>query len=176
MPATSGHSEACCNLPPIVTEGYEAKGTYQDIGGYKTCKFLKTCQLDYTFFPLSNGSVDVTGPDDAENAIVVVYDIFGYFPQTLQGADILATSDRSNKYKVYMPDLFNGSPADISWYPPDNEDKQKKLGDFFGKNPPSGAADAMPLFANAIKQSNAKINRFALLGVSSLIYLTRVFD
>lgn len=109
---------------------------------------------------------DVTGPDDAENAIIVVYDIFGYFPQTIQGADILAYSDSDNKYKVYMPDLFNGAPADISWYPPDNDDKQKKLGDFFGRNPPSGAADALPLYANAVKQGNPKINRFALLGVS----------
>lgn len=39
MPATGGHSAACCNLPPIVTKGYQAKGTYEDIGGYKTCKF-----------------------------------------------------------------------------------------------------------------------------------------
>lgn len=38
MKATEGHSAACCNLPPIVSEGYEAKGTYEEIGGYKTCK------------------------------------------------------------------------------------------------------------------------------------------
>ena len=30
-----------------------------------------------------------------------------------------------------MPDLFEGKPADISWYPPDNEEKGKKLGQFF---------------------------------------------
>lgn len=37
MPATSGHSAACCNLPPIVTKGYQAKGKYEEVGGYKTC-------------------------------------------------------------------------------------------------------------------------------------------
>jgi dienelactone hydrolase len=30
-----------------------------------------------------------------------------------------------------MPDFFEGKPADISWYPPDNKDKEQKLGEFF---------------------------------------------
>lgn len=30
-----------------------------------------------------------------------------------------------------MPDFFEGKPADISWYPPDNDEKGKKLGEFF---------------------------------------------
>jgi hypothetical protein len=58
---------------------------------------------------------DVTGPSDATRAIVVIYDIFGYFEQTLQGADILAHSDSEHKYKVFMPDWFKGSPAAIEW-------------------------------------------------------------
>lgn len=37
MPASHGHSAACCNIPPVVSKGYKAKGTYEDIGGYKTC-------------------------------------------------------------------------------------------------------------------------------------------
>lgn len=37
MPATGGHSAACCNLPPIVTKGYLSKGEYEEVGGYKTC-------------------------------------------------------------------------------------------------------------------------------------------
>lgn len=55
----------------------------------------------------------MTGPDDATKAIVVIYDIFGYFDQTLQGADILATSDDHQKYKVFMPDWFGGNPLPI---------------------------------------------------------------
>lgn len=30
-----------------------------------------------------------------------------------------------------MPDFFEGSPADISWYPPDTKEKGEKLGQFF---------------------------------------------
>ena len=37
MPATSGHSAACCNVPPVVAKGYQAKGSYEDTGGFKTC-------------------------------------------------------------------------------------------------------------------------------------------
>lgn len=37
MPASHGHSEACCNIPPIVVEGYEPKGKYETINGMKTC-------------------------------------------------------------------------------------------------------------------------------------------
>lgn len=66
---------------------------------------------------------DATGPDDATRGIVVVYDIFGYFDQTIQGADILANSDAHHKYKVVMPDWYDvpvpwdvliGSPPPIS--------------------------------------------------------------
>ena len=42
MPATSGHSAACCNIPPIVTKGYQAKGSYEDLGGFKTCMWRHT--------------------------------------------------------------------------------------------------------------------------------------
>lgn len=45
----------------------------------------------------------MTGPDSAEKGILSIYDIFGYFDQTIQGADILATSG-TQKYKVFMPD------------------------------------------------------------------------
>jgi hypothetical protein len=44
-----------------------------------------------------------------------VFDIFGYFDQTIQGADILATSDEHHKYKVFMPDWFKGNPCPTEW-------------------------------------------------------------
>jgi hypothetical protein len=91
-------SQACCTVPPVISKGYEAKGTYTTIDGMKT----------YT-----------TGPKDAKKALLVVYDIFGFKDQTLQGADILATSDNENQYQVFMPDFFEGKPVDISDYPPD---------------------------------------------------------
>jgi dienelactone hydrolase len=74
---------------------------------------------------------DATGPPTATRAILIIYDIFGFFPQTLQGADILAFSDSEKPYQVFMPDFFEGEPADISWYPPDTKEKGEKLGAFF---------------------------------------------
>jgi hypothetical protein len=44
----------------------------------------------------------------------MIYDIFGYFDQTIQGADILATSS-DQKYKVFIPDWFKGEPCPIEW-------------------------------------------------------------
>jgi hypothetical protein len=38
MPATHGHNEACCNIPPIMSSGYVAKGSYEQLGGMKTCE------------------------------------------------------------------------------------------------------------------------------------------
>ncbi len=40
MPATHGHSAACCNIPPIVSEGYQKKGSFEELGGHNTCKLL----------------------------------------------------------------------------------------------------------------------------------------
>lgn len=37
MPATQGHSTPCCNVPPVVANGYKPRGAYEEIGGYKTC-------------------------------------------------------------------------------------------------------------------------------------------
>jgi dienelactone hydrolase len=49
-----------------------------------------------------------------------------------------------------MPDFFEGEPADISWYPPDNEDKGKKLGNFFStKAVPPATLNRIPGILNA---------------------------
>ncbi|KAH7316480.1 Alpha/Beta hydrolase protein [Stachybotrys elegans] len=143
MPATQGHSESCCNIPPVVAAGYQAKGTYEDIGGYKTY---------------------VTGPDDATKALVVVFDIFGFFDQTIQGADILAYSDHHQKYKIYMPDWFGGKPCPIEIFPPDTDEKKKQLGEFFGTFPPPKVAGQVPDFVTAVKEKNPSIEKFGILG------------
>jgi len=96
---------------------------------------------------------------------VLIFDIFGYFDQTVQGADILATSHKE-KYKVFIPDWFKGEPSPIEWYPPDTEDKQKKLGAFFGKNPPAGVAKKLPEFVKALGAKNPSIKSWGVLGVS----------
>ncbi|KAL5341520.1 hypothetical protein BJX70DRAFT_395903 [Aspergillus crustosus] len=105
----SGVSKACCTIPPVIAKGYQPKGEYKTINGLKTY---------------------VTGPETATKAILVIYDIFGFFPQTLQGADILSTSS-TQKYRVFIPDFFEGEPADITWFPPQTNDHKAKLGNFF---------------------------------------------
>lgn len=132
----SGVSKACCSIPPVISKGYEAKGEYKTVGGLKTY---------------------VTGPADATRAILIVYDIFGFFPQTLQGADILATADKEKKYRVYMPDFFEGKPADISWYPPTTDEHKQKLGKFFETQagPPTHLAKIPGILSDANKDASS---------------------
>ncbi|KAF1991569.1 dienelactone hydrolase family protein-like protein [Aulographum hederae CBS 113979] len=126
-------SKACCSVPPVVGSDYKDKGKYEQISGMKTY---------------------VTGPAKAKRSILVVYDIFGFFPQTTQGADILAYGDSEQPTRVFMPDFFDGKPADISWYPPDNDEKGKKLGEFFSTAaaPPKTLQRLKP-FVDEVKKS-----------------------
>jgi len=142
--AQHGHSAACCSIPPIIAKGYEPKGKYETIGGLKTY---------------------VTGPSNASKALLYIYDIFGYFPQSLQGADILATSDKDNTYQVFMPDFFEGNPADISWYPPDNDEKGKALGNFFqNQGAPPKTAGKVPALLKEIEKTYSSINTWGVVG------------
>ncbi|KAI9778020.1 MAG: hypothetical protein M1839_008425 [Geoglossum umbratile] len=102
-------SKACCTIPPIVASGYVPKGQYQTISGLKTY---------------------CTSAANPRGSILFIFDIFGYFPQTLQGADILA---HSGNMAVYMPDWFDDQPADLSWYPADNAEKGAALKRFFAE-------------------------------------------
>ncbi|KAL8873529.1 MAG: hypothetical protein Q9174_001010 [Haloplaca sp. 1 TL-2023] len=86
-----------------------------------------------------------TGPSTATSAILIIYDIFGYSPQALQGADILAHADQHHQYKVFMPDFFKGNYIAHGTFPPDTEEKKKTLGDFFaGPAEPGKNAGKVP--------------------------------
>ncbi|PYH49359.1 dienelactone hydrolase [Aspergillus saccharolyticus JOP 1030-1] len=98
--------EACRTIPPVITQGYTPKGTYEDIAGLNTY---------------------VTGPQDASVGLIDIYDIFGFSSQTIQGADLLAI--RLNAV-VIIPDFFQGDKADPSWLPADTPDKQQALTKF----------------------------------------------
>ncbi|KAI1841612.1 hypothetical protein JX265_012506 [Neoarthrinium moseri] len=140
MPASHGHSEACCNIPPVVSKGYDAKGTYEELGGFKTW------------------------PKEATKGILTIFDIFGYYPQTLQGADILSTSDSKQKYRVFIPDWFNGEPCPMEIFPPDTEEKQKKLGAFFQKNSPPSVAEKVPGYIKDVTSKYPEIKEWAIVG------------
>lgn len=60
--------------------------------------------------------IDVTGSPSARKAIVHVYDLFGYSPQTYQGADILATKG-SEPYLVFVSDFIGPDrTAQHEWF------------------------------------------------------------
>ncbi len=158
-----GHSAACCSIPPIVSKGYEGKGKYETIGGLKTCTYPALANL--VRYDDANSIVDVTGPSNASKAIFFIYDIFGYFPQSIQGADILATAGKSHEYQVFIPDFFEGKPADISWYPPDTEEKGKALGNFFQTTgAPPKAAEKVPTLIKAIEEKYPSIKTWGVVG------------
>lgn len=51
-----------------------------------------------------------------------------------------------------MPDFFEGSPADIAWYPPETEYQKEKMGNFFAtKAPPP---NTMPRIPSVISEAN----------------------
>ncbi|GAD97479.1 dienelactone hydrolase [Paecilomyces variotii No. 5] len=98
--------EACRTLPPVVPEGYAAKGRYETLSGFKTY---------------------VAGPADATVGIIGIYDIFGLAIQTIQGADLLAS--RLNAV-VLVPDLFHGDAARHKWFHPDTQEKKDVVAAF----------------------------------------------
>ncbi|KAI9829316.1 MAG: hypothetical protein M1819_006379 [Sarea resinae] len=84
------HSKACCTVPPVVTNNYEPKGTYEKVGDLN----------------------------------IYIYDVFGLFPSTLQGADRLASH---LDCLVLVPDFFKGEPLQVSFFPPDTDEKKAKV-------------------------------------------------
>jgi dienelactone hydrolase len=68
--------------------------------------------------------VDVVGTENADKAIIDIYDVFGVVSQTVQGADRLAASTSA---LVFLPDLFDGKPLDKSLIPTDTEEKKQKV-------------------------------------------------
>lgn len=147
MPATGGHSAACCNIPPVASSGYQKKGDYQTVDNRKT----------YATGPLS----------EASKGIVVIMDIFGFYDQTVQGCDILATSDDHRKYAVFMPDAFDGEPLPLELFPPTDDDKKAKVGAFFGKNSPPSFVPKTLSFVKAASEKYPNIKEWGVVGVSA---------
>ncbi|KAM6498371.1 Alpha/Beta hydrolase fold [Amanita muscaria] len=127
-------SVACCTIPPVHSK-YTPKGVFKPYGQFNR--------------------VYLTGPDTSENAIVCVYDIFGYFPQTQQGADILASTLKTT---VFMPDVFGpNKPFPIEKFPPKTPEQKAELQAFFATTAnPSKAIDKIIAFGNDLKAKGRK--------------------
>jgi len=91
----AGVTAACCEPPAVIRsrDDYELKGSYKPYGIFEKAY--------------------ITGPEDTDKAIIFIYDIFGYFKTTQQGADILGQTVRA---KVIMPDFSHGKPYDSNRY------------------------------------------------------------
>jgi len=140
----SQHSAACCSIPAVISKGYEQKGKYTQVGSWKSY---------------------VTGDESSKHGIFVIYDIFGYFPQTIQGADILAYGNKERSTLVVMPDILENEYADISWFPPDTAEKGQKLGDFFkGPAEPGKTAAKVTKILAELKSAYPSVASWALMG------------
>lgn len=63
-----------------------------------------------------------------------------------------------------MVDFFEGSPADISWYPPDTDEKGKKLGEFFNtKAAPPKTLERIPKILKELESKHG-IQEWGILG------------
>lgn len=59
---------------------------------------------------------------------MVIYDIFGFTTQTLQGADIIGNSDLAPL--IVVPDMFNGTPINPEWIANKTEANRQHVKDF----------------------------------------------
>lgn len=93
-------------------------------------------------------------------------DIFGFFSQTLQGADILAdASHETHEYRVFMPDMWDNEPADISWYPPVTDEQKEKMGDWWGrKGDFTKGIEKVNKLLQSLKKSNPQITEWVCVG------------
>jgi dienelactone hydrolase len=85
----------------------------------------------------------VTGSQTSTKAVVDVYDIFGLAPQTLQGADLLATALDA---LVLVPDFFKGEPAQAELFA-GGEENDKKKNAFMSKIPDTFVSGPKELLA-----------------------------
>jgi len=146
----SSPNNACCRRPPVVSGPYTQLGSYTTLGGMKT----------YT-----------TGIESATRGIIVIYDIFGYYPQTLQASDILSgsapgsTSTSTEHYKIFMPDWFGDNPADLANYPPVTPEQHKYITAFMtGPAAPALTLPKIPAYFDAVREANPQITSWGIIG------------
>ncbi|KAJ3178617.1 hypothetical protein HDU87_003440 [Geranomyces variabilis] len=152
---------ACCSIPPVTTHGYKPQGHFEEI---------------------ANLNCYVVGDKTAVNQLVAVFDIFGFFPQVQQGADLLAAQG----YRVVMPDFFKGQPFPHQYFPAYSSpmkalphvpiERKQELMEFMG-----GAADfskrqpELQAIADQLKKDGAqKIGAYGLCWGGKLVILSAV--
>ncbi|GFZ50346.1 hypothetical protein JCM24511_08103 [Saitozyma sp. JCM 24511] len=118
MSVSGTQNKACCTLPPVEAQ-YIPKGTLKQVAGLKSY---------------------VVGPENADKAVLFVYDIFGLSPQAQQGADLIASQD----FYVVVPDFLKGEYATGDMFS-GTEEGNKKKEKFFGGFPGAISSQSKPV-------------------------------
>ena len=94
---------------------------------------------------------------------MLVYDIFGLYPQTKEGAALLA---QELNCLVIIPDFFHGKGADFNWVPIDSDDKKNKLMAFVGEeaNPEKNVATLLSIMKET-KLLYPNVEKWGALGL-----------
>lgn len=108
---------------------------------------------------------DVTGPATATKAILIVFDVIGFSSNALQGADILSTSGPT-EYLVVVPDYFGGNTMDVAWYPPQNDDDDRKMVDALQGHLPDEDAEMFPGFIEDVGKQYTNVKEWGVVGFS----------
>ncbi|KGO40374.1 Dienelactone hydrolase [Penicillium expansum] len=135
-------SQACCNTPP---KGEPA--------------VVSEDQIDQA----AGVNLYVFGDRKAKRGVVLVYDIFGLYPQTKQGAALLA---KELDCLVIIPDFFNGEAANIEWVGMDTAEKRDNMMGFFAnKASPEKNLATLYSVTNETKSLYATVEKWAVLGL-----------
>lgn len=139
-------SPACCRIAPAPAPVHKQEGSFVNENSMKIYE---------------------TGSVSPIQAILYIYDIFGLYPRTLRGADILAQSiakKTGNATKVFMPDWFN-EPADLSMYPSDTPEKMDYINNFFSVYAaPNAIISQIEGILNSIEAKNPTIKTWGIVG------------
>lgn len=114
---------------------------------------------------------DVAGSTSSKSGIVVVYDIFGFYPQTLQGADKLAEQTGA---VTFVPDFLENEYADHAWFPMDTDEKKNALQGFFAKS--AGPPLILPKAKAWLAEAKAKYPSVEKWGIFGLCWGGKVRD
>ncbi|WFD27530.1 Putative zinc transporter msc2 [Malassezia nana] len=93
----------------------------------------------------------VIGNEETTKVIVGIFDIFGFWPSTQQGADLLAAA---TNMRVILPDFFAGSPLPQDAVPWDTPEKKATVEQFLSnQGSPIKCRDTLLTVAQALKES-----------------------
>ncbi|KAL4959635.1 uncharacterized protein BDV14DRAFT_212232 [Aspergillus stella-maris] len=99
--------KACCSTPAVGNPATSAQEEIDTAGGISLC---------------------VTGNRSSKRGVVLIYDIFGLYPQTKEGAALIS---RELDCLVIIPDFFHGDAANMDWIGMDTDEKRSSMMAFF---------------------------------------------